>query len=203
MPDAALRFLLQRSIVKSFKGERGDFGENGKSVPIETLDGIDSLVRFRLSDFHLTTVQNLASANPVMLFVETPYGIYQIIDWVAQAQLCASVGPERLFALWDLGIRTIFDLERVGLHSTEFVDDRILYAVEQALFLKRITTRQTTDINLLEVTPPAGWRPQAVVANIRMRIDGTYTQRLRQIVNRVSDQIGGGQTRFLRKVTGP
>ena len=35
MPDAALRWLLQQSWVKTFKGERSDFGEKGKSVPIE------------------------------------------------------------------------------------------------------------------------------------------------------------------------
>lgn len=189
MPDAALRFLMSRSLVKYFKGERTLTGQKSESVSVEVLDGIDGFIRYRLSDFHISTVQNLATANPIMLFVETPYGIYEMIDWVAQAQLCESVGVERLYDLWDLGIRTIFDLERVALYDN-WKDPRVLYALERALFETLQTRRPGLETTKTLVTPPAEWKDDAIVANVRMRVDGLHTRRLRQIVVSVADQLG-------------
>jgi len=41
--------------------------------------------------------------------------MFLIMDWIAQAQLCAAVGPERFLLFKKINIRTIFDLERAVL----------------------------------------------------------------------------------------
>ena len=79
---------------------------------MDVIDGIDFATRFRLEDCGIYDVQNLAAVNPIMLHIELPFGIYQCIDWVAQAQLCHILGIEKFLMMRELNIRTIFDLER-------------------------------------------------------------------------------------------
>lgn len=113
-PESASRYLFIRagSFMNWIKSEDNRFNAITRSVPLDVIDGIDFWTRIRLEQAGIFDVQNLATYNPIMLYIETPYGFYQVFDWIAQAQLCHIIGIEKFLIFREINIRTIFDLER-------------------------------------------------------------------------------------------
>ena len=97
-----------------FKHEVAEASQIERSFPLDLIDGIDTTIKFRLNQLDVAEVQNLATANPVELFVETPYGFGQILDWMGQAQLLTEIGPQRFLRARDAGIRDMACLLDLG-----------------------------------------------------------------------------------------
>jgi hypothetical protein len=133
--------------------------------------------------------------------VETPYGLYEVIDWVAQAQLILAVGSARTQRLRELNIRTIFDLER-ALDSPS-LRRRLLPAL-----VGEPSPAAGETIQSPAGQPPAGasgGKPHQPVAlgNSEMQLnpaleldslvaiirDDLHVQRLRQIWDVISDRL--------------
>ncbi len=115
-PSLGLNVLIDRlpSWLR-FKRDIPEASQIGRSFPLDLIDGIDTTIKFRLNGLDVADVQNLATANPVELFVETPYGFGQILDWMAQAQLLVELGPQRFIAARQCGVRDLMaflDLSR-------------------------------------------------------------------------------------------
>ena len=135
LPASASRFLLlkMQSLISWMKTTDDRFSSISHVTSLDIIDGIDFETRFRLEECGIYDVQNLATYNPVMLHIETPYGIYQAIDWIAQAQLCHIVGQEKFLMFREVNIRTIFDLERAidsvaSPHAFDNIYASILFA---------------------------------------------------------------------------
>jgi hypothetical protein len=187
VPELGVRTLLRATKLRLFKSEDDSVYNTFSATPVEVIDGIDTEVRSRLSLHNIVSVQNLSTANPIMLFVETPYGVYQIIDWVAQAQLCSALGPKAVIEFWKLGIRTIFDLERalMGASSTR----ELRHEVGKIIVLAR-SPEQQERLGLAPASVPSDTADKTVLALASILLDDLHIQRLRQIANRIAERLG-------------
>lgn len=205
LPETIIKNIIRRSRLQGYKQEDYTVYKTFKAVPPEVIDGIDTEVSDRLSDYNIRSTQNLATSNPLMLFVETPYGVYQIMDWVAQAQLCCSVGPRTVVLLWKLGVRTLFDLERAA-RASYAKDNTLLLAIGHVLLNEALPPRQRVSPSS-EQSPQAAveegsaqWPPLSlatIIADIEMRLDDPHVQRLRQIFLAVGNRLGADSRRFV------
>ena len=161
-----------------------------EELPLDMILGIDPFMKLRLSEFEIHDVQNLATINPIQIFVETPYGLYEVIDWVAQAQLILAVGPRRTLALRELGMRTVFDLEK-SLKSVNLrnrVEQVLLGRVDGQTSFDPEEDRKLSKPENGSTEEPLDDRfaLDAVVAIVR---DDLHVRRLRQIWDVINAQL--------------
>ncbi|WP_237151672.1 hypothetical protein [Oryzibacter oryziterrae] len=221
MQESSLLFILEKfkDFMPWLKRSDDRFMAVTSSTPLEVIDGITFPIRYRLQECGIDEVQNLATYNPIMLHIESPFGIYETIDWVGQAQLCCVVGIERFLLMRQLNLRTIFDLERAvrSRHAPpEF--DRILACVlfstnerlEQLTKLSglKISARDGTGSKPLELSAFLSWAYDQIGKNdiqdrsdekrlsefvehfMRLIGDDLHVRRLRRIWCDISESLG-------------
>ena len=189
VPDFGLSTLVRYLHITYLKNVDGDVMKSVAIIPIEIVDGIDCDVRYRLEETNIVDIQNLATYNPILLFVETPYGLYEAFDWVLRAQLCLAVGPKTFLELKKYKLRTIFDLEKaVTGDGTEGLT-------------RMIGTVLYTDANpegrkfIAAADPNATGEPDVVSIRRAVTVmgDNLHTQRLRQLWSVIYEQLTPAQ----------
>jgi hypothetical protein len=113
-PTFGITWLVERMNVRNLKRAAPEVYDRRFVLPTDIIDGIDMLIKFRLMEASVHDVQNLATANPVLLYVETPFSLITILDWIAQAQLIIAFGETVAVDLRGIGVRTIFDIAAMG-----------------------------------------------------------------------------------------
>jgi hypothetical protein len=141
-------YIMKRGQEFTVKRPHPDAGALRSSLPLDMIDGLSHYVQFRLEELEYEDVQNLATANPVLLYVETPYNILEIIDWIAQAQLITAVGPKKTAELRRINVRTIFDLARIG-DTPHFRRCALQILIEPEAFRAKLDT--ATDAEILDM----------------------------------------------------
>jgi hypothetical protein len=195
VPDSALQYVLQRSGVV-YKEPYRLPDRHSKTVPLTIIDGIDPMMAFRLEEANIYDVQNLATFNPIMLHIESPYGIYETMDWVAQAQLCNVVGPDRFLLLKTLNIRTIFDLQHAVLDPQ--ADAWLQLEIGKAILGDNLRDKAMRhDFGFGAGVLEGASTPLTVAAvqhMTRVMLDDLHVHRLRQTWLRIAGRLAGEQS---------
>jgi hypothetical protein len=174
VPSLGLDTLIDR-LPASFRLKRviAEASDISREFPLDLIDGIDSAIKFRLANYEINDVQNLATENPINLYVGTPYNLLQIIDWIAQAQLLIAVGPKNYLELRKVNIRDVFSLLDVGSSpegaallkrclfdpaGSPEVMDVCLQTIQSSLHVKRLINLKQTIAGTLETASHAPLR---------------------------------------------
>jgi hypothetical protein len=181
--ESGLTFVIRKF---DFRYRKAVADLNGSEiVTVEIIQGIDSDIAFRLQESNIYDVQNLATANPIQLCVETPFGLYESFDWVLQAQLCLAVGRTIYLKLRSqYGVRTAFDLERAALSCG--APDEYVRALGTVLFSEADPTF-TTRLKLNGAGPSDVEMIRHAVAVL---IDDLHVHRLRKVWRQIQGSVG-------------
>jgi hypothetical protein len=81
-PTFGIYWMIERLRVQNLKQVAPAAYKRRFVLPTDMIDGIDMQTKFRLMEAGVQDVQNLATANPVLLYVETPFSLLTILDWM-------------------------------------------------------------------------------------------------------------------------
>jgi hypothetical protein len=205
VPDAAYSWMWRRTRL-AFGPRSARAANRAGAAPLTLIEGVDFLTAYRLGELRIAAVQNLAAANPIMLHVETSTCIYSVMDWVAQAQLCSAVGPERFLLFRKINVRTIFDLERAVLDpstplGSQQMAGAVLLASDGKTSLLRNFGVRPLDVTYRDFDKAlTSWVNVEVIEHlVRVIMDDLHVRRLRLIRSALEASLGAARSEEARQ----
>jgi len=110
--DWALGYIRKKA-VEVFQANQNAATE----FPVGMIEGVDDSAADLLDEMGISSVQHLATQNPLELSMRSLYPIKRVIDWVDQALLTLYF-REKIVAARELGIRGVAEFVAVYMHAS-------------------------------------------------------------------------------------
>jgi hypothetical protein len=166
-------------------------------IPLPTLSGIDDSLAKALQSRGVRDVASLATANPVVLYVESRMGIFLAVDVIGQAQLVSAVGLDAFDRFRKLGVRTLGDLERLAGSGPDVIKRAAMNILDELLRPKPPvvavpkTTNSETDGS--EMSHPTATEDMDLQSWVRQMTDSLHVRRLHDIETVLTTPLTGSK----------
>jgi hypothetical protein len=110
--DWALGYIRKKA-VEVFQANQNAATE----FPVGMIEGVDDSAADLLDEMGISSVQHLATQNPLELSMRSLYPIKRVIDWVDQALLTLYF-REKIVAARELGIRGVAEFVAIYMHAS-------------------------------------------------------------------------------------
>jgi hypothetical protein len=114
--DWALGYIRKKA-VEVFQANQNAATE----LPVGMIEGVDDAAADLLDEMGISSVQHLATQNPLELSMRSLYPIKRVIDWVDQALLTLYF-HEKIVAARELGIRGVAEFVAIYMHASGLLE---------------------------------------------------------------------------------
>jgi hypothetical protein len=110
--DWALGYIRKKA-VEVFQANKNAAAE----LPVSMIEGVDDSAADLLDEMGISSVQHLATQNPLELSMRSLYPMKRVIDWMDQA-LLTLMFREKIISARELGLRGVAEFVAVYMHAT-------------------------------------------------------------------------------------
>lgn len=182
--DWALGYIRKKA-VEVFQANQNAATE----LPVGMIEGVDDATADLLDEMGISSVQHLATQNPLELSMRSLYPIKRVIDWIDQA-LLTIMFREKITAARELGMRGVAEFVAIYMHATGQLEGsqkeakdlmtalaQKLGMPEAALYLMADACRHDDSVkfvyNLRHFGEPEGKTPSGETATVNPSADTT------------------------------
>jgi hypothetical protein len=143
-PEAGINWI-RRTADKILQQTDAD----DKQLPLSNIEGISLWHAGRLDQEGIENVQNLASANLLVLVANTPFDVGLVVDWVDQAVLLMHIPRAQVEVFQKAGLRYASDVVEAVSASPEQLHTVSGISVPDLVIL-RLALKSSTNMGLIE-----------------------------------------------------
>ena len=152
-PVRDVRLFIRRRLLRQIDTQAATAAAAGTREALlrATVQGVSADTLARLREINITTIVDLAYADPIRILIETGIPLRPIIDWTDQCVLALYVGS-KLDALAPMGIRG-------ALEAAQFFEGQCLTRAEP----QKVKANAAQDAKVKEIAQVLGTTPASTV----------------------------------------